>query len=259
MRNDTRAQAAQYYDCNPDMPDDLPLYISLIPSPGAAVLELGCGTGRVTLPLAQHCGYIHGVDLSPAMISICKRKLVEAGVTSTQAMVQVGDITDFHLDRTFDLIIAPFRVLQNLDTDAQVDGLFHCLHKHLGPHATCILNVFNPKRDPETLRREWCTHGETLSWEVPIEGGRLACYDRRPRMDKERLVLYPELIYRRYQGDVLREEAVLKLVMRCYYPDEFERLITSHGFDVVDRWGGYRGEPYGEGPELVIQFAEGNL
>ena len=43
--------------------------------------------------------------------------------------------------------------------------------------------------------------------------------------------------------------------MRCYYPDEFEALIVDHGFEIVGRWGGYQGEPYGEGPELVLQFA----
>ncbi len=104
MEIDIRAQAAQYYDCNPDVPDDLPFYISHIPSPHAAVLELGCGTGRVTLPLVQHCGYIHGLDLSPAMISICKRKLAETGIPPTRARVEVGEITDFDLGQTFDFI-----------------------------------------------------------------------------------------------------------------------------------------------------------
>ncbi len=257
METDIRAEAARFYDYSPQVPDDLPFYISLLPSQQATVLELGCGTGRVTLPLVQHCGYIHGLDLSPAMISICKRKLAGTGIPPTKAKVEVGDITDFDLGQTFDFIIAPFRVLQNLETDAEVDGLFRCVHKHLASGGSCILNVFNPNRDPETLRREWCTDVETLNWEMPIEGGRLACYDRRPRMDKDKLVLYPELVYRRYEGDVLREEAVLKLVMRCYYPDEFEELVVAHGFKVANRWGGYQGEPYGEGQELVIQFAEG--
>jgi hypothetical protein len=92
---------------------------------------------------------------------------------------------------------------------------------------------------------------------VPVEDGRLAFYDKRARMDTEKLILYPELIYRRYEGEVLRDEAVLKLVMRCYYPDDLEKLVTAHGFSIVDRWGGYKGETYGEGPELVIQFQEG--
>ena len=55
--------------------------------------------------------------------------------------------------------------------------------------------------------------------------GELTLHDRRPRMDRERLVLYPELIYRRYRDDVLVDEAVLKIAMRCYYPEE---LLNSH-------------------------------
>ena len=64
----------------------------------------------------------------------------------------------------------------------------------------------------------------------------------------------PELIYRWYELDVLRVTVVEPLVMRCYYPDQFLRLIEGYGFRVIGRWGGYAGEPYGEGPELVAQF-----
>jgi hypothetical protein len=98
---------------------------------------------------------------------------------------------------------------------------------------------------------------ENLGWAIPVEGGRLACYDRRARMDFEKLILYPELIYRRYEGETLAEESILKIVMKCYYQDAFEKLIVQHGFAVLDRWGGYEGEAYGQGPELVIQFGEG--
>jgi hypothetical protein len=116
--------------------------------------------------------------------------------------------------------------------------------------------VFRPNRDPEDLRRHWITNQETVNWEVPVEGGKLVCLDRRPSMDKEKLILYPELIYRIYDGEKLIEEARLKLVMRCYYPQDFENLIVDHGFTILNRWGGYAGEKYGEGPELVIQFTE---
>jgi len=93
---------------------------------------------------------------------------------------------------------------------------------------------------------------------VPVEGGRLVCYDRRARMDVEKLILYPELIYRRYEGETLAEESLLKIVMRCYYSDTFEKLIVEHGYALLNRWGGYAGEVYGQGPELVIQFREGS-
>jgi hypothetical protein len=74
-------------------------------------------------------------------------------------------------------------------------------------------------------------------------------------MDADRLILYPELIYRRWAGPDIRDEAILEIAMRCWYPEDFEAVIINHGFAIINRWGGYAGEHYGEGPELVIQFA----
>jgi len=256
MPTDTRAQAARYYDLSPDTPADVPFYRGLIPSPEARVLELGCGTGRVLMSLAKGCGYIHGLVLSEAMVAICRWKLEAAGIAVTKAQVEVTDITNFALGQTFDLIIAPYRVLQNLETDAAVTGLFRCVRQHLTPGGSCILNVFRPNGEAETLRREWCTEKEKLCWEVAIEGCRVTCHDRRPRMDSDKMVLYPELIYRRYQGETLVDEAVLRIAMRCYYPDEFVQLIVKQGFRVLQQWGGYEGEPYGQGSELVVQFTQ---
>lgn len=258
MKIDIRTEAAKYYDSNPGFLNDIPFYQKLISSPDISILELGCGTGRVTLSLVPYCQYIQGIDLSPAMISICREKLLKASVPQTKAQVIEGDIADFNLDQAFDLIIAPFRVLQNMETNEDVDGLFRCIRKHLAPNGTCILNVFRPFLEPEELRKQWVTKEEKLNWEVPIEGGRLACYDRRAHMDVEKLILYPELIYRKYEGETLVNESLLKIVMRCYYPDTFEKLIIEHGYTILNRWGGYEGEVYGQGPELVIQFGEGS-
>jgi len=257
MPTDTRAQAAKYYDLSPDTPADIPFYRRLIPSPEARVLELGCGTGRVLVSLAEACGYIHGLDLSEAMVAICHRKLEAAGIAATKAHVEVKDITNFALRQTFDLIIAPYRVLQNLETDAAVTGLFRCVRHHLRPGGSCFLNVFRPYGDAETLRREWCTEQEQLCWEVAVAGGRVTCHERRPRMDPDRMVLYPELIYRRYHGKALVDEAVLKIAMRCYYPEGFVQLVVKQGFRVLQQWGGYEGELYGQGSELVVEFTQG--
>src|SRR2546426_2885300 len=120
MATDIRAQAAKYYDLNPEAPDDIPFYKSLIPSPEVCMLELGCGTGRVLLPLAEVCGYIHGLDISEAMAASCSEKLKAAGIHATKAQVEVGDITNFDLGRMFDFMLAPYRVLQNVETDTAV-------------------------------------------------------------------------------------------------------------------------------------------
>ena len=93
MHEDIRAEAAKYYDVNPTIPDDRAFYQARLPSPDATVLELGCGTGRVLLPLAGACGFIQGIDRSPAMLARCLQKVQAAGLPPTKAWAELGDIT----------------------------------------------------------------------------------------------------------------------------------------------------------------------
>ena len=56
--------------------------------------------------------------------------------------------------------------------------------------------------------------------------------------------------------EALVDEVVLKIAMRCYYPEEFMQLIINQGFRVLQQWGGYAGELYGQGSELIVQFTQ---
>jgi hypothetical protein len=188
------------------------------------------------------------------MLACCLQKLHAAGIPPTKARAELGDITHFTLGRIFDLIIAPYRVFQLLETESQVAGLFRCVRAHLAPGGTGILNVFRPDGGFERERQTWGTATEVCRWEVTVNGVRLRCDERRTRLAPERRILYPKLIYRRLVGDTWIEDAVLQIPRRCYAPDEFERVIRAYGFHIVQRWGGYTGERYGEGPELVVQF-----
>ena len=174
MTIDIRAAAARYYDMNPGAPKDLEFYRERIPSQDSTVLELGCGTGRVLVPLVENCAYIHGIDVSLAMLSICQDKLTNSRVPVERAQVEIGDITQINLGKTFDLVIAPFRVFQNLETDVETDRFFATVRKHLSPGATCILNVFKPNRKSAALCREWVNEEEYLCWETLIEGERFS-------------------------------------------------------------------------------------
>lgn len=256
MATDKRKEAAVYYDLNPTAPEDVPFYKKLVPSPRARVLELGCGTGRVLISLIEACGYVHGIDSSEAMLARCRAKLKSARIPTSQAQVERADVARFDLGRAFDFIVVPF-VFQILQTDEEIDGLFDSIRRHLGPAGTCIINSPKPPFAKDVLRREWCDDREHLAWEVQKGSTRFTCHKKRCRMDREKLVLYPELVYRRYENGVLKDENVMSTVMKCWYPDEFKECIAGRGFKIVGSWGGYAGERYGEGPELLIQFAHG--
>jgi SAM-dependent methyltransferase len=249
-----RADVARYYDCDPRDHGDVEFYQSMLPSRDATVLELGCGTGRVLVPLIDHCSYIRGIDLSEAMLALCRKKLHALNISKKRCAVQQGDITDLNLGRSFDLITAPGAVFQGLETNDEIDGLFDTVASHLAPGGTCILNVFRPLLDKEQMATQWPRDEDQLAWEASIEGGRVTCHDRRTRVDAKKQIIYPDLIYRTYHGEKMEDETILNLVLRYYYPDEFVEIIENHGSHVVNRWGGYKGEPYGEGTQLVVQF-----
>lgn len=261
MLIDIRYEAAKYYDHTPSPFDgqDIRFYLELLqayPKGKARVLELGCGTGRVLLPFTAHCAYIHGIDLSEAMLDLCRAKLAKAGVPVERASVQHGDITRLDLGQKFDLITAPFRVMQNLETDEQLDGLFNTIRRHLAPGGSCVLNAFRPWGDEALVRQKWASRQEELmTWETPVGNGRVACFDSVQRVHPTKFICYPRLIYRYYEVDEVKDEAVLDIAMHAYTPEDFERLIIDHGFRVLDKRGGYNNEVYGEGPELVVRFS----
>jgi SAM-dependent methyltransferase len=255
LQHDPREGNAVYYDLDTSPLSDVPFYLRNLDK-NTSVLELGCGTGRVLIPLAAHCKEIVGVDYSAGMIERCRLKLAESRQNRANVTLTVGDITTLDLRRRFDLIIAPYRVMQALETDDEVDGFFGTLRKHLAPSGACILNVFNPNRDKEELKRSWCNPGEELCWEKALsDGTRVVHSEWYESMDSEKMVLYPRLIYRKYKGDELLEEFVQRIKMRCYYPDEFKALIEEHGFQITASWGGYEGQAYGAGKELVLKFS----
>jgi SAM-dependent methyltransferase len=255
---DPRREVALYYDLQHNPTADVPFYRERLPGAEARVLEIGCGTGRVLLPLAPDCRHIHGIDHSPAMLEICRRKLAQSGLPAESATLTQGDIAGFELGQRFDLIIAPYRVFQNLETDAQVAGLFGGLRRHLAPGGRAILNAFRPNAPREALCRSWVSQAEEYGGESPLaEGRRVVWHYRRARLVPEPLVFYPEFIYRLYaRSGQLEKETVMSLPMRCWYPDDFAGVVREHGFEITGKWGGYLGEPWGEGPELVVEFAE---
>ena len=258
MDYDCRQQAAEYYDRFSDPGwDDIGFYQNLLPQTGGRVFELGCGTGRVLVPMTRHAAYIHGLDLSPAMLAICTRKLSETNISPERAQAERGDITSFDLtDRmpAFDMVTAPFRVMQNLETDEQVDGMMRCIKQHLAPGGLTILNTFMPRGGIDELKAFWpARDGSQPCWEKSDGDQTVTMSDDCTRFQCNPTIVYPKLIYRRYNraGNQI-EEAHMDIAMRVWQPNELLDLAKRHGFEVTQRHGGYEGEAWGEGSELVV-------
>jgi SAM-dependent methyltransferase len=123
--------------------DDIPFYLNLArkaAARGESVLELGAGTGRVTIPIAREGIPIVGLEIAPAMLEVARRK--STGLDNLRLLE--GDMADFQLQERFGLVIIPFRSFQLLsDASAQASCLW-AIYNHLVEGGRLSFNIGNP-------------------------------------------------------------------------------------------------------------------
>ena len=189
MKNLARSYStsAKYYDgayaVKPDL-TDLPFYLDLAKKADGPVLEIGCGTGRVLLPIARQGIQIHGVDNSLPMLNILKKHLTQESPALRQIVrLHRGDMRHLRLNRKYPLVIMPFRPLQHMRTvDDQVRALASAAF-HLQSHGIFAFDVFFPKF--EKLSGGIGEEILELEWRDPTDPGTvLRRYVRKESIDK---------------------------------------------------------------------------
>lgn len=112
--------------------------------PGEDVIDVACGTGLVTLPVAAGVlpgGRVLATDLSPKMIADLERSLASTGITNVE--VACGDAEDIDTDRTFDVALCSLGLMYVPDPPAAVREL----HRVLRPGGRVIVSVWGERRN----------------------------------------------------------------------------------------------------------------
>jgi hypothetical protein len=110
-----------------------------------------------------------------------------------------------------------------------------------------IMHVFKPRG---VLDESW-VQPESFDWEVidPETGKRVKRYERRRRIDRERQVLYVDLVYR-VEGS--SEDIVEPLTISYFFEKQMRSLLRRHGFRIIEELGYFDGRPIAAGPELIF-------
>lgn len=98
-----------------------------------SVLELGCATGRLLHPLSAAVPDAWGIELSPTLAAFARSR--EAG------KIVGGNMTDFDLDRSFDLIFTSANTIRHALTDAAIARMWHCIDAHLAPDGVFVADL----------------------------------------------------------------------------------------------------------------------
>jgi SAM-dependent methyltransferase len=188
---------AEFYDHVSPYKDraDIAFYVERARQVDGRILEIGCGTGRVLLPIARAGKSIVGIDLSTHMLTICAERLArEPETVRTRVELVRADMRDFHVDGDFALAIIPFRPFQHLLTVEDQLACLHAVHRHLTPGGTFILDIFDPYLPMLVEEQYLQEHADEPVFEMP-DGRRVQRMHRMLARDPSRQVNEHELIY----------------------------------------------------------------
>ncbi|HIE57968.1 MAG TPA: class I SAM-dependent methyltransferase [Anaerolineales bacterium] len=132
---------ALYHSHHKNVTEDLPFWRTLARWQGDPVLELGCGTGRVLLPLAQDGRIVYGIDNSPAMLSFLQQRIPDG--LHSKIHLREADITNFQFKTRFRLVFLPCNTYSAFDTPGRAAILEHSF-QHLQPGGVFAISTPNP-------------------------------------------------------------------------------------------------------------------
>jgi SAM-dependent methyltransferase len=231
--------------------DDIPFYLGYAKQFGDEILEVACGTGRVTIPLAREGFQVTGFDLSNYMLDQFSIKL-EAQEEEVKRRIHAfqADMTEFNLYKKFPLIIIPFRAFQLLIEVQQQTACLNCVREHLTDNGIFILNVFRPYK---VLDESWI-HPETEDWSMVDQktGLKVRRTHIRRKIDVQNQITYPELKYYVENTNGNEECYSEELAMKFYYDDQLRNILTSNNFRIIEEFGYYDKRSIIEGPELIF-------
>lgn len=220
------------------------------------VLELGAGTGRITLPLAQAGVSIHALDASEPMLAALRAKLatlsraVAARVTPVHA-----DMRHFDVPERFALVIAPFRAFLHNITDQDRRDCVARVRHHLRPGGHFALNVFHPSL--EFMAQHAGALAGVWRWREThtLPGGRCVVRSEANRYDTVRQVVHSQHRFEEFgPDDALTRSTLHRLELAYLYPADIRQLLTEAGFANVTINGGFDGGEFSrDTDELVVE------
>jgi SAM-dependent methyltransferase len=246
---------ADYYDESPVVSgrlQDVAFYREAVREFGDPVLELGCGTGRITIALSEAGKRITGLDLSERMLERAVKKRAALRVEARERLHLIqGDMARFDLGEKFRLVIIPFRPFQHLlDVRQQVDSL-DCVRKHLAPGGRLILDVFQTDaermHDPVHMREMLVTEYKTVDGRQVRISERVVAFHRAEQRNDV------EMIFSIRHPDGRQERLVFAWTLRYFFRYEIEHLLARCGFRVSALYGNFDRTPIrDDSPEMIF-------
>lgn len=231
--------------------DDIPMYLDFGAAANGPILELGCGSGRVLLPMAQAGYQMVGLDSAKEMLSLARSRLDAAGLAGRVTLVE-GDMTDFDLAGRFDLIYVPINTFMHCYTQGQQLSCLGCVRRHLNAGGKLVVDVFHP--DPQSLTE---CDGRIICDRIMSDphSGHTIQHSYFRRLDRAEQIQHVTFLVDEIDHGRHVSRTVFPVRMRFVYRYEMELLLRTAGFSLENLYGSYDLEPFENDSEKMIFVA----
>jgi len=205
----------------------VPYYMELAREASGGVLELACGTGQLTVPVARAGLPIVGLDLSPPMLNTARERAAAAKVSVEHLL---GDMRNFDLGRQFGLIFIARNSLLHIHSTEDILATFAMIRRHLAPRGMFAFDVFNP--NIRMLARPADQRFSVMQMETELFGALSVedtnDYDSATQVNRARW----------YVSAPGKPDAwILPMELRSIFPQELPLLLAAGGFHLKSRVG----------------------
>ncbi|MGJ3240206.1 MAG: class I SAM-dependent methyltransferase [Anaerolineae bacterium] len=245
--------AARYYDAEVgDRVDDLQLYSRLADEYGDPIFDVGCGTGRVMLHLAQEEYRVSGIDDSREMLNRLDHKLEAMPHLKPYVNYHQGDVLDFETDEQYALVLLTYNALMHFHQQEKQIRMLENLHRITAPDGLLVLDLPNAgetfatqETDALLLDREF----------IEPESGHLIMLQSHSYLDRVTQLLHVTWIYDEVTGDGTIKRLRVPHILRYFFFPEIKLLLERCGFDVVGVYGSTDEDPFEDGCERMVIYA----
>lgn len=247
---------ARYYDAeNAHKTEDLPFFSDLAAEADGPILDVGSGTGRVVLHLAQEGHRVYGMEPSAAMLARAETKLAVVPDLDARVSMAETDLMSYTPPEQFALITVSYHAFMHLrSVDEQLAALAR-FREWLLPEGRLVVDLpeagslfASPDDGAMVLERTF----------MEPETGHMVMQQSVSDLDRAEQLMFITWIYDEIAGDGTVRRLVAPLTMHYYFPAEMALLLRQAGLQLESFYGDYEFGPFEDGsPRMIVVAGRG--
>lgn len=246
---------AEAYDFEDQSDTGVAFYAALARETGEPVLEIACGTGRVTIPIAREGFAVTGVDIVPGMLEVARAK--SAGLDASWVE---GDARTFELGEQYKLIFLTGNAFQAFLTRADQEALLGRASAHLHPGGLFAFETRNPRWVTRADLTEEPPAGfvfletrpgeRVLAPQTDLHGRQVQVSTTQAYDPINQLLHWTAT--RRWSENGEERTKLTRIALRFTFAQELEALLHYNGFEIVRQYGDWNYEPLSPTSRSII-------